>query len=257
MSIKSNEIINNHKVNFVFLILKPNQNFTIMKDVSVFVLLQAPILLIIYLIFLKKKFKVSKWRYLFQAFGFGLLTVIVMLLLDYIAQSMGYDMLRNLKRSAFFSFVVIGGGAEFGKFLLLRYYLVPLKNVKGPLETILYSIMISIAFTIVALPLFAMGLFSNVPTYLFFYTFPLANLIFAVVMGFFVGLGKSRKNRLIDSLTGLAAASFFHGFYYFSNLTTDRSILWLFGGGILFIALLLGIKSVNLSHEDETNGSEN
>jgi hypothetical protein len=81
-------------------------------------------------------------------------------------------------------------------------------------------------------------------------------MIFATISGFFIGLGKLRKNRFIDSMTGLGAASFFHGFFYFANLTSDRTILLLFGIGVFFIAALLGVKSINMKRTEEEESNE-
>jgi len=56
---------------------------------------------------------------------------------------------------------------------------------------------------------------------LFLFTLPFANLVFAISMGFFVGIAKMRKNTFIDCATGLFVATFFSrgciifGFYYF------------------------------------------
>lgn len=82
-------------------------------------------------------------------------------------------------------------------------------------------------------------------------TYPFANIAFAVVLGFFTGLGKQRKNRIVDSLTGLGAASFFHGFYFFINLTTENLIYALFGGGLAVIAALLLVKALNQSNDSD------
>ncbi|MFZ4463685.1 MAG: PrsW family glutamic-type intramembrane protease [Bacteroidales bacterium] len=227
-----------------------------MQAISLISILQTPLLLILIFIFFKTNFKVNRWKYIFQAFGFGLITVLFLVFVDFVAELLGYDALRNLKRSAFYSFAIIGGGSEIGKFLLLRYYFIRLKSVKGPYESILYSVIISLAFTMVAIPLYINGFFSTIPSDLFLLTYPLANILFAIILGFFVGLGKSRKNRLIDSFTGLGAASFFHGFFYFSNLASDRTILWLFGIGILFIASLLAVKSMNLKRDEDREEPE-
>jgi RsiW-degrading membrane proteinase PrsW (M82 family) len=227
-----------------------------MQTYMILASLQAPLLLLLFLSYLKFKFKISAWKYILQSVLFGLGTIVSLLIIDAIMQSLGYDQLNNLKRSGFYSFVVIGAGSEVGKFILLRYYFLRTKSVSGPLGSIIYSLLISLSFSIVAIPLYIGGVFSNVPSDLFIYTFPLANMIFATISGFFIGLGKLRKNRFIDSMTGLGAASFFHGFFYFANLTSDRTILVFFGIGIFFIAALLGLKSINMKHTEEEESRE-
>jgi len=81
------------------------------------------------LMYLKYKFVIGSWKLLFQAVVFGLASVAVLFILDQIAVYKGIDELRNLKRTGFYSFVVVGFGAELGKFILLRYYFLRSKNL--------------------------------------------------------------------------------------------------------------------------------
>ncbi|MDP3462033.1 MAG: PrsW family glutamic-type intramembrane protease [Bacteroidales bacterium] len=214
---------------------------------------QAPLFALIFILILRSKFSINSWKYILRAFLFGMASVLFIFLLDLIAGAWGYDQLKNLKRSAFFSFVIIGFGSEFGKFLILRYIFLPLKSFKSPLDGVIYSIFISLGFATIALPLYTSGFFSREVEPLFIFTFPFANLLFSIIMGFFVGMGKMRKNRLIDSVTGLGSASFFHGFYFFTFLTSDKTILLVYGLGVFLIAVLLGAKSLNVKSREESN----
>jgi hypothetical protein len=76
-----------------------------------------------------------------------------------------------------------------------------------------------------------------------------------VILGFFVGMGKFRKNRLIDTLTGLGASSFFMGFYYFGYVTSEKTIMLFYGIGVIFIALLLLIKAININSDGMNRSS--
>jgi len=230
-----------------------NQHQTInlmFTQITAFV--QPFVVAIILLIYIKYRFKINSWKLIFKALLFGIGTIFFMLIFDLIASQMGYDMLGNLKRSTFYSFVVIGFGAEVGKFILLRYYFLRQRTFKGPLDGIIYSMLISLGFTMIALPLFTLGIFSRAVDPQILYTYTIANMAFAVVLGFFTGMGKFRKNRFIDSMTGLGAASFFHGFYYFINLTDEFLIFSLYGFGLIMIALLFIVKAVNLEKNDGT-----
>lgn len=80
---------------------------------------------------------------------------------------------------------------------------------------------------------------------LFLYTYPLASITFGVVMGFFVGMGKMRKNRFIDNSTGLFAATFFHGLFYFCFITSDKRLLLFTTIGFLIITVTLIIKAAD------------
>jgi RsiW-degrading membrane proteinase PrsW (M82 family) len=76
-----------------------------------------------------------------------------------------------------------------------------------------------------------------------------ANVIFGVIMGFFIGLGKLRKMRFIDSMTGLAAAIFFHALYDFCLLTKDYRLLLAFFIGSTIIGISLCVAAIRIQLE--------
>ncbi len=210
-----------------------------------------PLLVVIVLMtFLKFRFEIKSWNLILKAIALGAVSSLLIIAFDFVAQSLGYDMLKNLKRSGFYSFVIIGFGSELGKFIFLRYYFLKRKSFKGSLDGIIYAIFISLGFALVTLPLYTLGVFSRPTGMQFLFSYTIASIAFAVVLGFFTGLGKHRRNRLVDSLTALGAASFFHGFYYFINLTTDQTIFIFYGIGLIMISLLLVIKSINMKDEE-------
>lgn len=217
---------------------------------SLLAYIQPIVVALLIVLYINFKFSINSWKFIVRAFLLGLLAIVPFVVLDLIAGSMGVDNLRNLKRIGFYAFVVVGFGSELGKFIILRYIFLRLKSFSGPLDGIIYAIFISMGFSLLALPLFAYGFFAREMDPLFLLTYTAAGLTFAVVLGFFTGMGKYRKNRLIDSFTGLAAASFFHGFFYFANLTSDKTILLLFSIGVIFIALMLGIKAINIKDQE-------
>lgn len=227
-----------------------------MEISSLLAYIQPIVIALLFVLYINFKFSVSTWKFIIRAFFLGLLAIVPLVVLDLIAGSMGVDNLRNLKRIGFYAFVVVGFGSELGKFIMLRYVFLRLKSFSGPLDGIIYAIFISLGFSLLALPLFDYGFFAREMSPLFLLTYASAGIIFAVIMGFFTGMGKYRKNRLIDSFTGLAAASFFHGFFYFANLTSDKTILLFFGIGVVFIALLLGVKAINIKDQEARRGTK-
>lgn len=209
------------------------------------------ILTVLFLAYLHYKFNIRSWKLIIQALLFGLLASVPLLLLNEATIFKGINELRNLKRTGFYAFVVVGFGSELGKFILLRFYFQKQKSFRTAFDGILYALLIGLTFSIVTLPLFMSGRFQGPANTVFMITYPFANIAFAVVLGFFTGLGKQRKNRIVDSLTGLGAASFFHGFYFFINLTTENLIYALFGGGLAVIAALLLVKALNQSNDSD------
>jgi RsiW-degrading membrane proteinase PrsW (M82 family) len=139
--------------------------------------------------------------------------------------------------------------AELGKYIFLRGFVYPKEVFKTPVDGIIFSVMISMGFATMNNILYFINipdLSVNIPNAL---TAGPANAIFGVIMGFFIGLGKLRKMKLVDTMTGLAAAVFFHGLYDFCLLTKDYKLLVAFFVGATIIAVSLCIAALRI-HQD-------
>ncbi|MCF8367752.1 MAG: PrsW family intramembrane metalloprotease [Bacteroidales bacterium] len=197
--------------------------------------------------------KRGKDRYpgLLTSLFMGMGSIVIYLLFQFIAHKFGIDEFGNIRRSIFYSFVVMGIGSELGKYLILRYYNFPKSNFNGPLDSIVYSVMIGLGFAI-------MGniLYLTLPVYseiniIYIYSVTIANVFFAVVMGFFVGMGKSRENKFVDSMTGLFGAAFFHALYFFCFIPDkeDYRLLLFLSIGIFIIVIMLYYKAFEINEE--------
>lgn len=176
------------------------------------------------------------WIYsLVLGFIFGFLALGVI----YVAGLLGFDQPKSLKRTTFLSFVVLGGAQEFLKFLILRFYALPLKIFRGSADGIVYSIAISMGMSVVVLVYYILSpllrSFEFYPVMLG--TLGIAATLSAIIMGFFVGMGKARNNRFVDSMTGLLGAAFLNGLYYFCFFTHEYLLAALAGAATLGIAL--------------------
>jgi len=180
-----------------------------------------------------------------SSFFIGILTVIPMIVGLYLAAH--YNLIKDtssLRRYLLFSFVIVGFLAEFTKFLLLRYYFIPRDGISKPFDGILYSIMIAMGFATAANVYFYIAGPSQLSVPIVSLTLPLANLLIGIILGFFLGFGKFRKQH-VDYLTGLGVATFFQGFYIFCILADDFVLLGLVGFVTLIIAVLLSLRSLN------------
>ncbi|MCU0371035.1 MAG: PrsW family glutamic-type intramembrane protease [Bacteroidales bacterium] len=207
--------------------------------------------LIAFVIFFYLQYKFSNWTisFLLRAFLVGMLSIVLVLVVQIVASMLDLDRLSNIRRIIFYSLVVSAFFAELGKFIVLKAFVYPKKEFKTPVDGIMLSVMISMGFATMNNILYFINiphLAVNIPNAL---TAGPANAIFGVMMGFFIGLGKLRKMRIIDSMTGLAAAVFFHGLYSFCLLTKDYRLMWAFFIGSAIIALSLYIASVRI-HQD-------
>jgi len=209
----------------------------------------SPILAFLLLMFLKYRFPKGYFGLLIRSYFWGIFSSFIAGTFFFIAYKFSYLELTNLRRILFYSFFIIGFGQELGKFLVLRYLMLPSEIVKSPSDGIIYSLMISFgAISIYNVITLLIDPSSNTNILI---SHSLVSITYAVIMGFFVGLGKLRKNRLIDSLTGLFGAVFFHGVYEFILQTNDQLLLWPFLIGSTIITFLFVTKSVQISDQDK------
>jgi RsiW-degrading membrane proteinase PrsW (M82 family) len=198
---------------------------------------------------MKFKFNPDSWTNIIKAIVLGAISVILLIIADYIFGWYWHDNLRNMRRMAAYVFVGIAFSSEFAKFLVLRYAFVKKGLVKIPLEGIIYSFFTGLGFSSIAAILYYTGLigterFHNAT--LFLWAYPFATLTFSVIMGFFLGMGETRKNAFIDNAVGLFLAIFFHATFYFCFVTSDLRLFGLATIGFILIGFSLLIKAVNI-----------
>ena len=205
------------------------------------------------LLIIKYKYLNGIIRPLLYCFLLGMIAALGSWLVQYLAALLGLDDLKNLKRITFYAFVVAGGAKEFFKFMILRFYALPLKIFKGSSDGIVYALMISMGMTTMVIISYALNSVNN-SQYEYYrhmlITMGIANAVFAIIMGFFVGLGKARNNRFVDSLTGLIAAAFLHGLYKFCFYTNELTLGLLAAGGSLVIAIIFIIMAMKASDRE-------
>ncbi len=186
---------------------------------------------------------------LFHSFLWGMASIVIVFIFQTIAYWYGLSDLTNLRRIFFYSFVISGFGSEYGKYLVLRFFAFPKNNFYGPLDSITYSIMIALGFSFMSNVLYFTLPFYGEVDFFYAITMVFANVVFAIILGFFVGMAKSRENKFIDSMTGLFGAVFFHALYEFCFRTNDIKLLIFFSIGALIVVLLLFYKAVEINVE--------
>jgi len=212
-------------------------------------LILAPLIaaIIIAIVWIKR----DKYRYpqLVSSFILGMISVVVVMLFMNIADRYYLNAFRNLRRIIFYSFIVMGLGSELGKFIILRYHNFNKSSFNGPLDGIVYSVMISMGFAFISNILYFLLPYYPEIDFLYATTVIFANLFFAVILGFFVGLAKMRENKFVDSMTGLLAASFFHALYNFCFITEDIRLLIFYGIGAFIVVIMLYYKAYEMNQD--------
>ncbi len=217
----------------------------------------SPILILLFVFYLKFKFNIKSFVNIRNAVLWGIISIALLLIANYIIELRWDGNYKNMRRIAFFVFVVVAFSSELAKYIPLKFSFYRLQNFSGPLEGIIYSVFISLGYSMIATVLYAFEIIGSPDKMnnftLFLYTLPLANIVFAITMGFFVGMGKLRKNTFIDSATGLFVATFFHGLFYFGFITSDLRLLLFIAIGFAVIGITFVVKSVSIKMNDRSN----
>jgi RsiW-degrading membrane proteinase PrsW (M82 family) len=225
-----------------------------MRPLAYFTLIFAPVIAAGAYFYFSNRYDGAFRKLLVKAFLAGMLSVTVLLIAEYISTLLGLNELRSLKRTVFYSFITIAGSAELGKFLVFKYFILPEKVVDKPIHGITFSIMVALGFASAALFFFMIDPFGTrdmYPTTLYAFVFVPANLLFSVVMGFFLGMAKFLKVHVVYSLIALTGAAFFHGVFNFCLFTNDFKLLSLLAFGSTTIVFILALKAVYTNPEPE------
>jgi len=220
----------------------------VMNTATYLSFLISPVILIVTFILIRYRYHPKKWGNISKAVLAGLIGVMFLLIANFMMDLIWKGNLFNLRRITFYVFVIVALSAELGKLLPLRLYFYKKSGFKGPFESIRYSVLISLSYSTIAIVLFASGIVGTnmvKEPLLFLYTYPFANIFFGIVMGFFVGLGKMRKNLLIDESVALFITSFFHGLFYFCFISSDIRLFVVTTIGFIIIGIMLLIKSMS------------
>lgn len=205
------------------------------------------------ILFLYFRFKTGKDSsgLLMASFVYGIISIILVLAMQMVASSLGLDNLRNIRRIIFYSVVVVALFSELGKFFFLKVFVYPKERFRNPVDGIIYSVMIAMGFATINNILYFIPMPNLEVNTVNAVTSGPANVVFGILMGFFIGLGKLRKLRFIDSMTGLLAAIFFHALYAFCLITKDYRLLWAFFIGSVIIAISLSVAAIRIKMDHQ------
>jgi len=215
-----------------------------METSAVLSLLPAPIVAGAIYLLLRHKYSNGSFQLFYKSFLFGILGIIPVFIFDWLIAELHLDHLHSLNRTLFYAFVLTGSVFEIWKFLVLKLFVYPSKQVNKTMDVILYSIIIAAGFTTA----FSIYELFFAPPYisvsLYALTIGPAFVSIAIIMGYFTGIALNRKFPFIDFVTGLFIAVVFEGLYRFCLLTTDKLLLYMAIGGMLVTAIPLVVFSL-------------
>lgn len=227
-----------------------------MRSITLISLGIAPAIGLLTWFYLRRSRSGEYSRKILTLFTLGAIGAILFVCAASVSELLGINAMKNLKRILFFSFVTLAASAETGKFLALWVGTSGKGFKTSPLDNIVFSGMVSAGYATVVVPLFVFnfsGIGYYLPLNLFIYTYIPANLIFAVVLGFFTSISSHSGTRGLYSLTGLLNSILFHGLFAFCILTRDYKLLSMFAFGSVMVMFLLVMKAFFTSKDHQAS----
>jgi RsiW-degrading membrane proteinase PrsW (M82 family) len=220
---------------------------------NLFIAALAPVIVVIFYIYIKDKFEKEPKKLLLYNFLFGaivsvFISSILYIIYDvYLPRSDDFSVLQQFIK-AFFVVALI---EVFSKYIIVRFYAQPKSDFNEPFDGIVYAVMVSMGFAVVENLFYVLEGGLHVALLRAFTAIP-AHATFGILMGYFMGKAKFTNQKAKWNLIGLATAILFHGsydFFLFINFIPGISI------GAL-VSLILGVwlsrKAIRI-HQKNSN----
>ena len=214
----------------------------------------APALLVMIYIYVKDKYEREPIGLLLKNFGLGASASIV---ITFVFGAIGKYFFPITDPLSIFqqfvrAFVLVALVEEFSKYVIVRYHAQRNAEFDEPFDGIVYAVMVSMGFAALEniLYVFQFGFENGI---IRAFTAVPAHATFGIIMGYFMGkakFAKTKKEKIRLNLTGLFAATLFHGiydFFLFINFIPGISI----GAFLsLVIGLVLSRKAIKRHQEN-------
>ncbi len=216
----------------------------------------APAIAIAIYVYLKDKYEKEPVGLLLKCFFLGGVSIIPAVLLEvYGGPMLALD--EYWSHNFVHAFVVVGFSEEFCKYIFFKRYAYNRVEFNEPFDGIVYSVMVSLGFAALENVFYVMDGGLGVGVLRMFSAVP-AHAANAVMLGYFAGLAKFNPQReKILLLTGLLAATFFHGAYDFCLFVNQVPVI-AFGAIITLITVIIfSRKAMKLHSENSPFKPEN
>jgi RsiW-degrading membrane proteinase PrsW (M82 family) len=210
----------------------------------------SPALAICWYIFHNDRYEKEPLWLVFLAFAFGVFSVFPAVISSLIGGQF-FNISENFINTGIYAFLVVALSEEFAKFFFLRYIFFKRKEFNEPYDGIVYAIMIGMGFATFENILYVSDGGTAVGLARMITAIP-AHAIFAISMGFHIGLSKfdlTHRNELMRR--ALVFPILLHGAYDFLLMQKNIPLLSL----LAFIGLYFSIKNVRYILNQSNNSS--
>lgn len=210
----------------------------------------APSLAIAVFIYFKDKHEKEPLGLLLKCFFLGGVSIIPAVILEvYGGPKLALE--EYWSNNFVHAFIVVGFSEEFSKYIFFKRFAYNRAEFNEPFDGIIYSVMVSLGFASLENVMYVMDGGISVGLLRMFTAVP-SHAANAVMMGYFAGLAKFNPQREKTLLvTGLLAATFFHGAYDFCLFVNEVPVIALGALITLIVVIVLSRKAIRL-HSDSS-----
>ena len=223
-----------------------------MKNSLLLFLAILPGLLICLYLYRMDKYEKESRLQLLLCFVIGMIITYPAIKIEAWIEHNTYDYTINLVSTILFSFGAVALTEELLKYIVLIVYPYPKSFFNEPMDGIIYAVMISMGFATLENIIYALDFGLETTIYRAFTAVP-AHGIFAIFMGYYIGMAKFTTKRIKKyqyHLQGLGMAVLVHGLYDFFILQAIAEWLRLGAIATLFISAYFAWKLIRQHQEN-------
>ena len=222
-----------------------------MGVVTLFILALSPGLAIMLYIYLQDIHEPEPIGQLAIGFGYGILSMLLATGVTYlIYKNIHFDQ-ESFSDMAIKAFIIVAVLEEGAKFLFIRGILYTNKNFNEPFDGIIYSVMVGMGFALTENIIYVYNGDGGTAILRMFSALP-AHALFAVLMGYFLGIAKlENRHTGLYSLAAIAVAILAHGIYDYFLFISFVPGLWIGAVVALIIGYFISRKAIKI-HQDSS-----
>ena len=217
-------------------------------ELTLFGLAVAPGVAIAIYVYFRDRYEKEPLKLLAQTFLAGFLVVIIAAVIEVIYSKVFILDDLNIAHLAINNFFFIGFTEEVCKYYCLYKIAYSKPDFNEPFDGIVYAVMVSMGFATSENILYVMNGGIGVAFMRIFTAVP-AHATFGVLMGYFVGLAKFRKQPKPYLLIGLFTATIFHGTYDFFLAINNIELIALSAFVSLIVGVILSFRAMKILSE--------
>jgi RsiW-degrading membrane proteinase PrsW (M82 family) len=202
----------------------------------------APCIALVFFIYFRDKYDREPWKLLMISFLLGALSVVPALIQELLFQKVDFINGHTFTSAS----IGVAFVEEFWKLFFILLVPFRRKSFNEPFDGIVYAVMVSMGFATVENIMYVVDGGAGVAILRMFTAVP-AHAMFAVVMGYFLGLAKFKKGLKIGYIFfGFLMAGLFHSIYDYCLFEKNYEYIWTGALLSLIVGLILSIRAIRL-----------